>query len=148
MARTPTSAGYRHVACCIESPDRSGPALAEAVRVAGPVGARLSLVHVTPTAGAFTGGRTSRSASPGAVVDHVHAEAAAWLTPIAQGHGAEAVILTGDAPALALKAWADRSGVDLLVVSPHRRGLARLLGSFAAEVVRDAPCAVLLAAAD
>lgn len=148
MAAAPRVTAHRHVACCIESPERSAPALEEARRVAGAGGARLSLVHVAPTAAAFTGGRTSRSADPAAVAAHVVQEAAAWLGPIAEDQGADPVVLTGDAPAAAVTAWARSAGVDLIVVSPHRRGIARLLGSFAADIVRDAPCAVLLAPPD
>lgn len=111
-------------------------------------GGELSVVHVAPSPAGFTGGRTSGSAPLGEIRAELEAAALEWLTPLAQRHGGRPVVLTGDSAARAFADWARGQGVDLIVISPHRRGIARLLGSFAGELVRDAPCPVLLAAAD
>lgn len=148
MAAAQSAQGYRHVACAVESPDRSAPALAEAERIAALSGARLSVVHVAASPTGFTGGRTSGSAPVEEIRAELQAVALGWLAPVAGRHGGDPVVLHGDAPAQAFAHWCRGQGVDLIVVSPHRRGLARLLGSFAGGLVHDAPCPVLLAAAD
>jgi nucleotide-binding universal stress UspA family protein len=58
------------------------------------------------------------------------------------------VVIIGDDPADALKRWVAAEDGDLIVICPHRRGLARILGSFASGIVQSAPCPVVLAPAD
>lgn len=145
MGADPTpAAGYRHVVCCVETEKASRRAIEEAVRIAGLGGSRLSIVHVVNSAGRFTGGRTSRSRPPDLVQEDLVEAALAWLRPIAERHGGEAVALTGHDGPERLKAWARAEEADLIVACPHRRGFARLLGSFAKGVLRSAPCPVLL----
>jgi nucleotide-binding universal stress UspA family protein len=136
---------HRHVACCVESESLSLPALREAARVAAPVSDRLSVVHVVESPARFTGGRTSRSRPPDQLQAELLADARTWLAPLAERWGGVPVTLEGDDPPVRLTDWAAAEGVDLIVVCPHRRGVSRLLGSFAAAVVRGAPCPVLLA---
>jgi nucleotide-binding universal stress UspA family protein len=134
---------YGHVACCVESAELSRRAVEEAARVAG--GGRLSVVHVVESADGFSGGRTAWSPPADEVEAGVAADAGRWLGPLADEAGGAAVVLVGDDAARRLADWAREEGVDLLVVGPHRHGLAKLLGSFAAGLVREAPCPVLLA---
>lgn len=134
---------YGHVACCVESPELSRRAIDEARRVARD--GRLSVVHVVESAEGFSGGRTAWSPPAEEVETGVVADARRWLEPLASGIGARAVVVVGDEPAGRVAEWARREGVDLIVVGPHRHGLAKLLGSFASGLVREAPCPVLLA---
>ena len=137
---------YEHVVCCVESEALSAGALREASRVAGLGAGRLSLVHVVDSAAGFSGGRTSRSGPATDVEDHLEREARAWLDPLAERLGGAPVVIVGDDAPGALRDWAAREGADLIVACPNRRGLRRILGSFASDIVRDAPCPVLLAA--
>jgi nucleotide-binding universal stress UspA family protein len=144
VSEDPARGGYRLVGCCVDDPE-GGPALDEAVRVAAMAGAALSLVHVAEEAGRFTGGRTAWSPPEDEVAAGIAAEAAAWLSAMAEPAGAEAVVLQGGDPAEAIAGWARRAGCDLLVVHPHRRGVVRaVLGSVTARLAREAPCPVLV----
>jgi universal stress protein A len=141
-------APHGHVACGVETEELSAPAIAEARRVVAGSGARLSLVHVSGTVAAFTGGTTSRSAPPEQLQARLVADVHRWLDPLAAGAGGQGVVVVGDDPAGAMREWALGEGVDMIVICPHRRGLSRLLGSFASEMVRAAPCPVLLVPPD
>lgn len=145
MSPQSAAAPFAHVACAVESQEHSAPAIAQAARAAAAGSQRLSLVHVVGTVARFTGGQTSRSRPPEELQEELVADARAWLGPLAAEHGAEAVTVVGPDPATTFLEWARANGADLLVICPHRKGLARLLGSFAAEVVKDPPCPVLLA---
>jgi nucleotide-binding universal stress UspA family protein len=58
---------------------------------------------------------------------------------------AHAVLELSDRPANTITAYANRNGIDLIVMGTHgRTGLAHvLMGSVAEQVVRTAPCPVL-----
>lgn len=58
---------------------------------------------------------------------------------------AEAVVITSNAPALAIVDYAKMNAVDLIVMGTHGRGAVAhlLMGSVAERVVRTAPCPVL-----
>jgi universal stress protein A len=58
---------------------------------------------------------------------------------------AHAIMETSDRPANTITAYANRNGIDLIVMGTHgRTGLAHvLMGSVAEQVVRTAPCPVL-----
>jgi nucleotide-binding universal stress UspA family protein len=138
-----------HVVCGVESEEMSAPAVAVAARIAVPLGARLSLVHVSGTAARFSGGSTARSRSAEDLQADLIADAHAWLDPLAVRMNGEGVVIVGDDLADALKRWVREAGGDLIVICPHRRGLAaRLLGSFARGIVADPPCPVVLAPPD
>jgi nucleotide-binding universal stress UspA family protein len=138
-----------HVVCGVESEELSAPAIAAAARIAVPLEARLSLVHVSGTVARFTGGTTSRSRSREELQAELIAEVHAWLDPLAERMNGHGVVIVGDDPSDALKRWVTAEDGDLIVICPHRRGLAaRLLGSFASGIVNDPPCPVVLAPAD
>lgn len=138
-----------HVVCGVESEELSAPAIAAAARIAVPLGARLSLVHVSGTVARFTGGTTSRSRSPEELQAELVADVHAWLDPLAERMNGHGVVIVGDDPPDTLKRWTRDEAGDLIVICPHRRGLAaRLLGSFATGIVNDSPCPVVLAHPD
>jgi nucleotide-binding universal stress UspA family protein len=144
VSEDPARRGYRLVGCCVDGPG-GGPAVDEALRLAAMAGAALSLVHVAESAGRFSGGRTAWSPPEDEVAAGIAAEAASWLSAMAERAGAEAVVLQGDDAAAAIAAWARERGCDVLVVHPHRRGAVRTaLGSVTARLARGAPCPVLV----
>lgn len=135
---------YRHVVCGVENLEQSAPAIAEASRLASATGARLSLVHVSGTVARFAGGSTRYTRPREELQDELIVDVHSWLDPVAEREGGDAVVIVGDDPAGALREWtADQDG-DIIVICPHRTGLSRLLGSFAADMVRDATCPVVL----
>ena len=134
-----------HIVCAVESEEASAPAIAEAARITVPLNARLSVVHICGTVARFSGGTTTRGPSAEQLQDELVADAHRWLDPLAQRMNGEAIELVGDLPARTLGDWAREQNADMIVVCPHRRGLAKLLGSFAAELVREAPCPIVLA---
>lgn len=147
----PRTEPYRHVACCVDDSDAAAAAAAEAARAAGMGDGRLSLVHALAGTGRFTGGWTVRSPRREDLAEDLREEARGWLGALAEAHpGAEPVILeAGEHPADAVAAWASEAGCDLLVCAPWRGPVARMahLGSFAARLVRRAPCPVMLVGA-
>jgi nucleotide-binding universal stress UspA family protein len=135
--------GYPHVVACVDGSPSAQSALAEARRIRALSPGRLSIVHVAMwpvgTADAMAGAIMGE--------EEMLAPERRWLEELAAGvPGAEPVFLTALDPAGAACGWAQQAGVDLLVVAPHSNVLERLLlGSFAAHLVRHAPCPVLLA---
>ena len=137
--------GYRHVACCCESEGVSERAVQEAVRVARLSGARLSFVHVVPSPGRFTGGRSAWSPPDEVLAQELLEDARRWLEPIAAGHDGDAVVIAGDDLPLRLVEWARETACDLIVACPHTRGiLGVVLGSFTTGLIHDSPCPVML----
>ena len=67
------------------------------------------------------------------------------LTVEDRARGARPVLETSDHPAEAIIGYAERAGIDLIVLGTHgRSGIERvLMGSVAERVVRGAPCPVL-----
>jgi nucleotide-binding universal stress UspA family protein len=132
---------FGHVACAVDDSSASRAALGEAVRVWGGGPGQLSVVHVaeTPAYVALASG------TPFSEQDWV-APAQSWLDDLVRPvPGARAVLLTGDPTAQAVCEWAEREGVDLLVVAAYRTLLRRaLLGSFARHAVDHAACPVLV----
>ncbi|WP_217912841.1 universal stress protein [Miltoncostaea marina] len=139
MGADPTPGrSHHHVVCYVSSEEGSRRAVTEAMRVSREKGgARLTLLHVADSPGRFSGGRTSRSRPADEVAASLRAEARAWLGPLAGRSGAEAVVITADDVPHAVYEWAREQAATLIVVTPRRRDLRRLLS--------DPPCPVLLA---
>jgi nucleotide-binding universal stress UspA family protein len=136
----PDQAPYAHIACCIDDSGAAMRALAEARRLRALGPGRLSLVHVAPRA-------LIEEPVPGDPPGprDVATVRRDWLAATAAGvPGAEAVPLTG-VGADAASAWAREARPDLMVAAAHRGALERaMLGSFAGQLAREAPCPALL----
>jgi len=105
-------------------------------------------VRVVESAGAFSGGVTSRGADPAELAAGLREDGrralAARVAEVLGAGRAELVVLQGDPPDEVV-AWASQAGCDLLVAAAHRSRLARaILGSFTQAVARRAPCPVLV----
>ncbi len=123
----------------------SDPAEAEAMRLAGALGARLIAVSVIdPGALRMPGGhyrarvdqvRTEREVAAQALVARAHEAGVATAFLVWEGDPGEAIV---DA--------ASAEGADLIVLGTHgRRGVNRsLFGSVSDHVVRNAPCPVVV----
>jgi nucleotide-binding universal stress UspA family protein len=136
------SAGYSHIACCVDRSDASLQALAEARRLRALAPARLSLVHVAPLPLVYARGADGTVYPDPA---DIFSASRRWLEAlVADTPGADAVLLHGPAPSAVVE-WAGGAGVDLLVAAAHRSRVQRaLLGSFASHLAYHAPCSVLL----
>ena len=143
---------YQRIMVPIDGSATSSQALATAIRMAQAFGARLRLIHLleeTSLIGAYDQfadytGELMRLVRENA--NRVLADGAAAVK--AAGLEADEVLLDnfaerlGDAVAQAARQWA----AELIVVGTHgRRGIGRvLMGSGAEQIVRVAPCPVLV----
>lgn len=107
--------------------------------------ARLHVIHVVETLEIL-----GYSENAPAVLAELEAEEGARLVALLTETDrceldANTVLVTWQAPAQAVVAYATREHVDLIVVGTHgRRGLPHLvMGSVAERIVRTAPCPVL-----
>ncbi|MDO9410877.1 universal stress protein [Patulibacter sp.] len=132
-------AGPLHrIAVGFDGSDASRPAVAVAAAVAGQTGAALDVVTVVDTDHPFDAG------PDGTDLPHEGRRLLdAEVARLGADTPAHAVLTEGDPTAQLLRAAHD---VDLLVLGGRARGpvLRRLLGSVADEVVRLAPCPVLV----
>ncbi|MBI4260061.1 MAG: universal stress protein [Actinobacteria bacterium] len=125
------------IVCGIDGSDGSIRAAREAAALASATGARLRLVHARPDrpGGAAAAARPSL---PGALAEAELVARAAGLEP-------EAVEVPGDPAAALLRECAGASADVLVVGSRGLGGVSRLLlGSVSEQVVRRAPCSVLV----
>ncbi len=130
----PAPAG--RIACCVNDSAGSAPAVAAARRYAGLLGCEVTLVHAVAPPDLMVGTPTPRAAAAAARMLAAHAgEDREW----------DRVTLAG-APAPAVRAWAEESGVDLIVVGPGSDAAVGL-GSFARAMATASPRPVLIARA-
>ncbi len=141
--------GWKRICCATDVSELSRIALLEAAELARRFEGELELVHVhmpLPAVG------TDLLASPVAVDDAAPAEVegaiAMWRDEAERlvGRPVRTMLLSGE-PASELLRHARERELDVLVVGTHgRRGLRRVvLGSVAERLVREAPCAVVVA---
>jgi nucleotide-binding universal stress UspA family protein len=141
--------GYQRILVACDFSPYTDVAIRAALTLAAD-GARIEVVHCwqTPVMPAGMPVATMRDD-----LEHDVAQAGARLLASYQGRAPGAhlafVPLEG-APAEALRARAEETGSELIVVGSHgRRGVKRwLLGSVAEAIVRHAPCSVLVAHQD
>jgi len=140
---------FRNLCVAVDLSEPSREALDQAADLARALGADLTVAHVVAPPPPVA---TDLLVAPGGAVaaegarDEMEA-LEAWRT-VAEARAGRAVrgrLLIGD-PARELVRLAREEGSDLIVMGTHgRTGLRRaLLGSVAAAVVREAPCAVLV----
>lgn len=134
--------------------EASQPATAYAFRLARALQARLYLLHVIPEIDLqlmrAISERLQSTITPTAFTDLFYTEADKRLAQVVADAQAadlviERLIVTGQ-PAAAIISWATAKQVQLILLGTHGRGrLDRfLLGSVAEEVLRRAPCSVLV----
>lgn len=138
-----TSFSLDLVVAATDFSDSARAAFRTALDLATRSGAALRLLHVEhPSGGDFR--RYTPGAETAIGATRIWAHDAAPATRL-DAVSFEAVALDDDAPASAVLKYADKVGVDLLVVGTHgRRGLSRwLLGSVSERIIRFSPCPVL-----
>jgi nucleotide-binding universal stress UspA family protein len=130
------------ICCPIDFSELSMGALVEAARIASAEDAPLTIVHVYEAPAPVASGTALRPGPRETDQDLERFKAAAEA--IAPRRVA-AEPLSGE-PGAEIVRFAEREGVDLVVMATHgRTGMKRLaLGSVAEHVVRHAPCSVLV----
>ena len=134
-----------HVACLVDDSPPSALGARVGARHARRIGARLSIVHVAPSAEAFVGGTVPWSDDMADVDSQLRDQAETWLGALAKELEGEGVVLQGGHAGEIGCLWAEEVGCDLLVVAPQRGRMARIaLGSVANYVATNAPCNVMV----
>jgi nucleotide-binding universal stress UspA family protein len=138
---------FRNLCVAVDLSEPSREALDQAADLARALGADLTVAHVVAPPPPVA---TDLLVAPGGVVEGARDEMEAleaWraVAEARAGRPVRGRLLIGD-PARELVRLAREEGCDLVVMGTHgRTGLRRaLLGSVAAAVVREAPCAVLV----
>lgn len=132
---------YTHIACCVDTGDAGGDALAASAAMWTGRDVRLSAVHAAPPEEVMRGGLTEWEVDPA----EPYAPVARWLDELAARHSADPVLLRGHAPHDAVLEWLPGSGADLAVAAAHSGRVARaLMGSFATELAYRAPVDTLI----
>lgn len=144
------------IVCGVDDSPPACHAAQTAVHLAGAIGARLILVHVTgvgPSQAPVAAGGVSMPPSPLvretlATARQVQDHACRWLTDFAEqigAGGAEQLVAPFGDPARRLVEVAEREA-DLLVVGSNGRSAVRdvLLGSVSGRLAADAPAPVLI----
>jgi len=136
---------FRKILIATDGSDRNKAAVEEALRIGRACGSAVVAAYVMDLS-AF------ESASADVVIRDtwtvIQREADATLArvrEIAEGVNLETVVLEGK-PAPEIVRYAADNGIDLIVIGTQgKRGLERLLlGSVAEQVIRSAPCKVLV----
>ncbi len=101
-------------------------------------GAKFTVVHVLESFPSY-----ATSEIPPSILGHTREEAKKSLLKTAEAlSGATAKLLSGHAGSVIVD-YADKNGIDCIVMTSHRPGFADLfLGSTASRVVRHAKCSV------
>lgn len=134
--------------------DASAPATAYAFSLARALNARLYLMHVVPEDDVRVitaiSGYLQSEVTPATLIKTFYEEADRRLATLVEDAHAtdlvqERLIVTGQ-PAAEIISWAAAKQVQLIILGTHgRRGVTRfLMGSVAARVLHEAPCAVLV----
>ena len=145
---------YKHILIATDGSELAGRGVAQGLALAEPLGAKVTVVTVSPPLDA----RAIKAAIDGGIHDpvarydqNIDAEMERRFAPIrktAKEHGVavELVHEIDDAPAEAIVRLATTEGCDLIVMSSHgRRGAQRLiLGSQTAEVLAHTTIPVLV----
>jgi nucleotide-binding universal stress UspA family protein len=149
---TTAQRGFAKIGCAVDFSDASRYAAERAAEVARRFDAELTLVHVVEprlARGAVALANGGAAAEPAANAEHSLAAAIdAWRAEAEQLRGATVAskLLAGD-PAAEILQLARERGFDLLVVGSDDRGVVKgaISGPVAGRIVREAPCAVLVA---
>ena len=144
---------YSHLLVPTDGSELSEAAIAHAVRLAGRLGARITVLHARPTVpvpvmgmGEMLDPRTMDVLVAAGREDAERIVDTALKLARDAGVEASAERLQNDQPHRAIVEAAGRLGCDLIVMASHgRRGLSGLLlGSETQRVLIEAPCPVLV----
>jgi nucleotide-binding universal stress UspA family protein len=132
---------YKRILCPVDFDDNSVAAVAKAAELAHHFQAEVQLVHVIPLALGL--GDAPPPWGLEAEEKAARGNLASIVARTLSGLKSETLVYTGDVVTGILDAQT-KFHADLLIMATHgRKGLARILGSIAAAIVRKATCPVL-----
>lgn len=142
---------YQHLLVPLDDSPVSATNIANALKLAQTLGARVTFLHATPDWGATGDGELTRLLTPALFRELALGSTNALLTKAlasaqAAGVRCESVARTSDRPAEMIVEEAQRLGCDLIVMASHGRAgaLSWLHGSQTERVLRRAPVALLV----
>jgi nucleotide-binding universal stress UspA family protein len=136
---------FEKILIATDGSQRNRAAVEEALRIGRLYGSAVFAVYVMDL-GAFESASADVVVSDTWTVVQQEAETAlAYVRTMAEGVNLETVVLDGK-PAAQIVKFAEEKKIDLIVIGTQgKRGLERLLlGSVAEQVIRMAPCKVLV----
>lgn len=139
-----------HILVAFDFSERADVALDRGSQLAERFGAKLTVAHVRDTSVPIPAASGERLESSAVVDDTLENQLAALCRDRLGDTGAVTTVLEADDIAETLCAYAREQRVDLIVAGNQGlSGIVRLLmGSVAEEIVRHAPCAVLIVRED
>ncbi|MCC7251224.1 universal stress protein [Hyphomicrobium sp.] len=134
------------VLCAIDDTEHSLPAARLAAKLAGALGAELTLLAVNQMIGGYSSADASKLLWTGVEAQRVLDAAAEEARKAGATQVATASVNSRD-PAVAITQFAETNGFDHIVVGSGGKGLAfrMVLGSVSRDVVQRAHCAVTVA---
>lgn len=137
---------YRRIGCAVDFSEASRTALESAAELAARLRAELLVIHVSEERPAPGAGAIFAPPPASTSVEKHGPQLETWVREAERlGATARSALIHGR-PAEAIAQLASEERVDLLVVASHGRGALRrlVLGSVTEELVRAAPCPVLV----
>jgi nucleotide-binding universal stress UspA family protein len=136
---------FEKILVATDGSERNRAAVSEALRIGRECGAAVHAVYVIDIGIFETGTGGTTAADTWAFMQSEAATALAQVKTKAEGVNLETVILEGK-PAAEIVKYAAGQMIDLIVIGTQgKKGIERLLlGSVAENVIRSAPCRVLV----
>ena len=140
-----TSKLFENILVATDGSERNRAAVAEALRIGRECGAAVHAVYVIDTGIFESASSGTTSADTWAFMQSEAATALAQIKAKGTDVNLETVILEGK-PALEVVKYATEQKIDLIVIGTQgKKGIERLLlGSVAENIIRSAPCRVLV----
>lgn len=136
---------YSHILLASDLLDETAVVMERAEELARHYHSRLSLIHVVESVPIYFGNELVLPEMQ-AIEQQLLEAARGKMAAVAQrlGIAMESCHVEVGVTKLAILAFAEKQGADLIVMGSHsRRGIERLLGSTARAVLNSAPCDVL-----
>jgi nucleotide-binding universal stress UspA family protein len=142
---------YKHLLIAVDGSELSDRSLGHGVRLAKALGAKVTVLHVTPPWSSIAAGEIAVMFPPeeyDANMARAASQLLARMSTAAEAEGVKVTTLsvTDPNPDTAILAAADNAGCDLIVMGSHgRRGIAGLLlGSVTARTLTHSKLPVLV----
>ena len=136
---------FEKILIATDGSDRNKTAIQEGLRIGRGCGSPVFAVYVTDLSALESASANVAIRDTWTVIQREAEDSLARIRTMADGVNLETVILEGK-PAAEIVRFAGEKGIDLIVIGTQgKRGLERLLlGSVAEQVIRTAPCKVLV----
>jgi nucleotide-binding universal stress UspA family protein len=142
---------YKHILIPTDGSELSNRAVRQGMDLAWAIGARVTVVTVSPTFHTFSADPFMATSTPEQFRQECRAEAQRSLAPVAAaaptaGVVCEAVIMEDDRPYQAIIDTATKKGCDLIFMAPHGRMVdaAAVLGSETTKVLTHSSIPVMV----